>query len=224
MSDSTRLRTNPQRGVSLSRSSKSGMWRLTARQPDNTTADLALTAGQAEFLKHMLTSWNDPIENPITITLESPDEVKPPTPEDSSANDDRPGECDMSPKPFPPNVTRPTTAPQRPRGTPMPEHRELAPDDDPFGALPYEQMTDALATVQAMADHAVIGDNATTDAFRGCLDLLHGRVKEVQQSMEWTNYRKTYGVSATAMPEAHKAFLAGWDAAQGASTGPGPLR
>ncbi|WP_280503012.1 hypothetical protein [Nocardia farcinica] len=32
------------------------------------------------------------------------------------------------------------------------------------------------------------------------------------RTIAWATYRKAYGVSAAALNEAHKAFLAGWDA------------
>lgn len=41
---------------------------------------------------------------------------------------------------------------------------------------------------------------------------------------EWSDYRKGYGVSAVALTEAHKAFIAGWEAARGKSFEGGPLR
>lgn len=107
----------------------------------------------------------------------------------------------------------------------MPEtYRKLTEGDDPFGALPYGQMTDAIDIVAAMAKHAVIGTSGVTEDFHTCLGLLRGRVREVQQSMAWSDYRKEYGVSAGTLSEAHKAFLAGWEAALGKSFEGGPLR
>lgn len=48
--------------------------------------------------------------------------------------------------------------------------------------------------------------------------------EKIEIACEWSDYRKSYGVSATAMREAHKAFIAGWEAARGKSHEPGPLR
>ena len=41
---------------------------------------------------------------------------------------------------------------------------------------------------------------------------------------EWSDYRKVYGVSASALTETHRAFLAGYEAARGMSHEPGALR
>lgn len=47
---------------------------------------------------------------------------------------------------------------------------------------------------------------------------------EMDRACEWSDYRKSYGVSAKEMTAAHKAFCAGWDAARGRSHEEGPLR
>lgn len=40
---------------------------------------------------------------------------------------------------------------------------------------------------------------------------------EMARACEWADYRKAYGVSAEHITAAHKAFIAGWDAARGRS-------
>lgn len=47
---------------------------------------------------------------------------------------------------------------------------------------------------------------------------------EMDRACEWSDYRKSYGVSAKEMTAAHKAFCAGWDAARGYSHEEGSLR
>lgn len=47
---------------------------------------------------------------------------------------------------------------------------------------------------------------------------------EMDRACEWSDYRKSYGVSAKEMTAAHEAFCAGWDAARGRSHEEGPLR
>lgn len=48
-------------------------------------------------------------------------------------------------------------------------------------------------------------------------------IDSVDIAVAWSDYRKDYGVSTRALPEAHKAFIAGWEAARGRSFEGGPL-
>lgn len=41
---------------------------------------------------------------------------------------------------------------------------------------------------------------------------------EIEMQCEWADYRKHYGVSESAMSEAHKAFVAGWEGARRGTT------
>ncbi|WP_228002166.1 hypothetical protein [Nocardia australiensis] len=100
----------------------------------------------------------------------------------------------------------------------MSDIRKLAEGDDPFGALPYDQMFGALTTVAAMAHHQILNGNGfplAFDEFYGGLETLRRRVIAIQLAVEWSDYRKEYSVSQHALAEAHKAFIAGWDAALG---------
>lgn len=102
-------------------------------------------------------------------------------------------------------------------------YRKLAEGDDPFGALPYEQMLEAIATIKAMArQHILNGDSfpLMIDEFDMGLETLRRRVIAIQQAMAWSDYRKAFDVS----DHAHKAFIAGWQAAQGKSFEGGALR
>lgn len=47
---------------------------------------------------------------------------------------------------------------------------------------------------------------------------------EMDRACEWSDYRKSYGVSTEHMTAAHEAFKAGWDAARGHSHEEGPTR
>jgi len=107
------------------------------------------------------------------------------------------------------------------------EYRKLRVGDDPFGALTNEQMSEALAITDAMARQQVLnGDGfpiAVDEFYEGTAALRRQMVKN-RQAAEWSDYRKDYGVSESAMSEAHRAFIAGWEAALGKSYEGGPLR
>lgn len=106
-------------------------------------------------------------------------------------------------------------------------YRKLGENEDPFDALPSQQMLDALEVVKAMAHHQFMDGHsvpADLDDFDAVLTALHRRVVSNQQACAWSDYRKEYGVSAGALAEAHKAFIAGWEARQGKSFEGGPLR
>jgi len=106
-------------------------------------------------------------------------------------------------------------------------YRKLAEGDDPFGALPYEQMFDAIATIEAMARQMVLNGDGfpiAIDEFYEGLNAARRQVVSIQQAMAWSDYRKAFGVSDHAHNEAHKAFIAGWQFAQGKSSEGGPLR
>jgi hypothetical protein len=109
----------------------------------------------------------------------------------------------------------------------MSTYRKLTDGDDPFGALPAQQMLDAVHIVKAMAVQEVLTGHhlpLALDELDSALDALRRRVISNEQACEWSDYRKAYGVSAHALSEAHKAFIAGWEAGQGKSFEGGPLR
>ncbi|MFF4026937.1 hypothetical protein ACFYY5_29215 [Nocardia elegans] len=47
---------------------------------------------------------------------------------------------------------------------------------------------------------------------------------KIRQACEWSDYRKSYGIASDPTIAAHKAFLAGWEAAMGNSFEEGPVR
>lgn len=106
----------------------------------------------------------------------------------------------------------------------MPENRKLT---DPIGSLPYAQLAEAIDIVTAMARQEVLsggGFPVAVDEFYVGLGVLRHRVISTQQACEWSDYRKAYGVSEAALTEAHKAFIAGWQAGQGKSFEEGAVR
>ena len=48
--------------------------------------------------------------------------------------------------------------------------------------------------------------------------------REYDVDVAWADYRKEIGVKPHCLRAAHKAFLAGWEAARGKSNEGGPLR
>lgn len=48
--------------------------------------------------------------------------------------------------------------------------------------------------------------------------------EKTERQCAWADYRKDYGVSESEMVAAHKAFMAGWDAARGNLDVGGALR
>ncbi len=108
----------------------------------------------------------------------------------------------------------------------MTAYRKLAEGDDPFSALPDEQLFDALAIVKAMARQQVPtpGFPVAIDEFYDGIESLRRQVVSNQQAVAWSDWCKTFGPSREAEGVMRKAFIGGWNAALGEGTEPGGLR